>query len=154
MSWRRGEATSSHDVFFVDRNGIPHWDGSDPPKYLKKYKARVDVGYESDVRDSDIAKERKANVPLRLMRGLTGKVWDIVEPLFSDRAKLRIDGAHHSVLASLDTLDKAAVLKKQDKFDFSSSAVGEELGLSYDDGEHHEDDDGQRGAGRRGRRGL
>ncbi len=29
-----------------------------------------------------------------LMRVQTGKVWDIVEPLLSDLATLRIDGAH------------------------------------------------------------
>jgi hypothetical protein len=62
----RGAATSSHDMFFVDKDGIPHWDGSDPAKYPKQYKAGVDVKYESNVGDSDIAMEHKANMALRL----------------------------------------------------------------------------------------
>ncbi len=45
-----------HDVFFWDKNGVPHWDGSDPAKYPKQYKARVDVKYQSKVCDSDITK--------------------------------------------------------------------------------------------------
>ncbi len=106
MSWRRGEATVSHDVFLVDKDGIPHWDGNDPAKYLKQYKARGDVRYESNVGGSDIAKERKANLALRFTRGLTCKAWDIVEPLLNDLAKLRVDGAGKLIVASLDTLDK------------------------------------------------
>jgi hypothetical protein len=116
LAWWLCGLTASHEVLYVDKDGIPHWDGSIPAKYLKQYKARVDVEYESNVGDSDHAKERKANLALRLTRGLTGKVWDIVELLLNDLAELKVDGVHKLILASLDTSDKESVLK-QEKFD-------------------------------------
>ena len=72
------------------------------------------IEYETTIGDSEVAQERIQNLALRLTRGLTGKAWDIVEPLLADLTNLKKDGGHKLVLASLDTLDKEAVLKKQE----------------------------------------
>ena len=51
--WRSSTATShEHDEFFFDKDGIPHWNGSDPAKYLKQYTSRVLIEYETTVGDS------------------------------------------------------------------------------------------------------
>ena len=117
--WRSAERSTSHkdETFYIDKDGIPHWDGTDPAKYLKQYKARVLIEYETTMGDSEVADERRQNLALRLTRGLTGKAWDIVEPLLEDLVNLKKDKGHLLVLAALDTLDKEAVLKKQEKFD-------------------------------------
>ena len=112
--WRSAERSTSHkdETFYIDKDGVPHWDGTDPAKYLKQYKARVLIEYETTIGDSEVAVERRQNLALRLTRGLTGKAWDIVEPVL-----VKKDKGHLLVLAALDTLDKEAVLKKQEKFD-------------------------------------
>ena len=139
--WRSSTATShEHDEFYIDKDGIPHWNGSDPAKYLKQYKSRVLIEYETTVGDSEVAKECRVNLALRLTRGLTGKAWDIVEPLLQDLEKLKVEGGHKLVLLSLDTLDKEAVLKKQEKFDdfFKRSwrRQGQEIGDYIREKEH------------------
>ena len=81
--WRSAERSTPHkdETFYIDKDGIPHLDGTDPAKYLKQYKARVLIEYETTMGDSEVADERRQNLALRLTRGLTGKAWDIAEPL-------------------------------------------------------------------------
>ena len=113
-SSKYGEGMES---FWVDKDGVPHWDGSEPARFLKQYKARVSVEFEANCGTTDQAKERRATMALRLTRGLTGKAWDLVEPLLADMGKLKTEGGHKLIVAALDTLDKEAVLRKQEKFD-------------------------------------
>ena len=139
--WRSSTATPhEHDEFYIDKDGIPHWDGSDPARYLKQYRARVNIEFETQGGDSEVAKERRANLALRLTRGLTGKAWDIVEPLMEQMDQLKVEGGHKLVLIALDTLDKEAVLKKQEKFDdfFKRSwrRQGQEIGDYIREKEH------------------
>jgi hypothetical protein len=107
---------------------------------LKQYKARVTIEYEITIGDSEVAQERRQNLALRLTRGLTGKAWDIVEPLLADLTNLKKDGGHKLVLASLDILDKESVLKKRDKFDdfFKRSCrrTGQDMGDYIHEKEH------------------
>ena len=74
--WRSAERPTTHkdDVFYIDKDGVPHWDGTDPAKYLKQYKARVMIEYETTIGDSEVAQERRQNLALRLTRGLTGRL--------------------------------------------------------------------------------
>ncbi len=63
-----------------------------------------------------------------------------MEPLLQDLEKLKVEGGHKLVLLSLDTLDKEAVLKKQEKFDdfFKRSwrRQGQEIGDYIREKEH------------------
>ena len=46
--WRSSSGTPhEHDDFYIDKDGIPHWDVSDPARYLKQYKARVTIEFET-----------------------------------------------------------------------------------------------------------
>ena len=109
-SERRGEA------FWVDKDGIPHWDGADMI-YMKQYRQRVGLEYEAIFGDTDWAKSQRATLGLRMTRGLTGRAWDAVEPLLADLEALKVDGGHKAVIAALEKLDKAEILRKQSKFD-------------------------------------
>lgn len=142
MAWRGSGAagSSSEDIFWIDREGIPHWDGREPVKYLKQYRTRAMVEYESYIGTSEAVREKKASFGLRLTRGLSGKAWDVVEPLLDDLAALKVDGGHMLVIAALDRLDKEAVIRKQEKFDdfFKRSwrRNGQEMGDYIREKEH------------------
>ena len=121
MAWRptpaAGGSAGSNEDFWVDKEGIPHWNGRQSERHLKQYKTRVLVEYESLIGESDHVKEKRASLGLRLTRGLTDKAWDIVEPLLDDMAALKVDGGHRLVTAALDRLTKEVVLQKQEKFE-------------------------------------
>ena len=59
--WRSAERSTTHkdETFYIDNDGVPHWDGTDPAKYLKQYKARVMIEYETTIGDSEVAVERR-----------------------------------------------------------------------------------------------
>ena len=82
-SWARRMTSSTswkEEDFYVDREGIPHWDGVDM-RHLKQYKARVTIEYEGVIGDNEEAQRKRATLGLRLTRGLTFKAWGVVEPL-------------------------------------------------------------------------
>ncbi len=103
------------ESLFANNDGKPNWDGSDPMKCVKQYRARVLVEYETNIGDAEVVKERRASLALRLTGGLSGKAWDIIEPLLADLAPMKVYGAHRLALAALNTLDKEAVLTKPRK---------------------------------------
>ena len=49
-SSKYGEGIES---FWVDKDGVPHWDGSEPARFLKQYKARVSVEFEANCGTTD-----------------------------------------------------------------------------------------------------
>ena len=108
--------STSEEDFWIDKEGIPHWDGVDL-RHLRQYKARVRLEHETLSGDSDYAKEKRANFGPRLTRGLTGKAWDAIDHLLLDLEPLKQDGGHRLVISALDKLDKAEVLQKQQRFD-------------------------------------
>ena len=63
--------------FYVDKEGIPHWDGVDM-RHLKQYKARGTIEYEGVIGDGEEAQRKRATLGLRLTRGLTFKAWGAV----------------------------------------------------------------------------
>ena len=127
---RRSDWDEDRD-FWVDKEGIPHWNGVDMV-HLKQYRARVRLEYESILGDTDWAKERRATLGMRLTRGLTHKAWEAVESVLEDVAPLKQDGGHKLVLTALEKMDKAEVLRKQQKFDDffkrSTRRHGQEMG--------------------------
>ncbi|CAK0852123.1 unnamed protein product [Prorocentrum cordatum] len=101
---------------FVDKEGIPHWDGENIA-LLREYRMRVMIEYSTQSSSTEAGKEKRANLGLRLTRGLTGRAWKAVEPLLDDMASLTQDGSHQKIIEALDGLDKVAVVRKQQKFD-------------------------------------
>ena len=106
----------SAEELFVDKEGIPHWDGENIA-LLREYRMRVLVEYSTQSSTTDAGKEKRANLGLRLTRGLTGRAWKAVEPLLDDMEALTKDGSHKKIIEALDGLDKVAVVRKQQKFD-------------------------------------
>ena len=113
---REGGRHQDREAFWVDKEGIPHWDGADMT-YMKQYKQRVGLEFEAIVGENDWAKAQKNTLGLRLTRGLSGRAWDAVEALLEDLGKLKTEGGHVLVIAALEKLDKAEILRKQSKFD-------------------------------------
>ena len=107
---------ADREAFWVDKEGIPHWDGMDMT-FMKQYKQRVRLEYEAIIGDNDWANSQRATLGLRLTRGLSGRAWDAVESLLEDLTKLKTEGGHKLVITALEKLDKAEVLRKQNKFD-------------------------------------
>ena len=107
---------NSSDQLYVDKDGIPHWDGEDLA-LLRQYRLRVGIEYETWSGDSDLAADKRASLGLRLTRGLTGRAWTVVEPLLVNMSDLKVDTGHRLILKALESLDKEEVVRKQMKFD-------------------------------------
>ncbi|CAK0861813.1 unnamed protein product [Prorocentrum cordatum] len=106
----------SAEELFVDKEGIPHWDGENIA-LLREYRMRQMIEYSTQSSTTEAGREKRANLGLRLTRGLTGPAWKAVEPLLDDMAALTEDGSHQRIIEALDGLDKVAVVRKQQKFD-------------------------------------
>ncbi|CAK0841114.1 unnamed protein product [Prorocentrum cordatum] len=106
----------SAEELFVDKEGIPHWDGENIA-LLREYRMRAMVEYSTQSSTTEAGKEKRANLGLRLTRGLTGRSWKAAEPLLDDMESLTQDGSHQRIIEALDGLDKVAVVRKQQKFD-------------------------------------
>ena len=104
------------EELYVDKEGIPHWDGENVA-LLREYRMRVAVEYSSQSVTTELGKEKRANLGLRLTRGLTGRAWRAVEPLLQNMEALSKDGGHTLIIDALEALDKVAVARKQQKFD-------------------------------------
>ncbi|CAK0789613.1 unnamed protein product [Prorocentrum cordatum] len=106
----------SAEELFVDKEGIPHWDGENIA-LLREYRMRVMVEYSTQSSATEAGREKRANLGLRPTRGLAGRAWKAVEPLLDDTTALTQDGSHQRIIEALDRLDKVAVVRKQQKFD-------------------------------------
>eukprot|EP00975_Prorocentrum_lima_P065661 12904677-Prorocentrum_lima.AAC.1 len=62
-------AANQRDIeeLYVDKEGIPHWDGSSP-LLLREYKKRVEVEFHTETGATEVGKEKRANLGLRLTR--------------------------------------------------------------------------------------
>ena len=107
----RGKFDHDEDQIYVDRDGIPHYNGENK-KLLIQYKRRVTLEYEGYTEDE---KEKKEVLGIKLLRGLSGKAWAVCESLSA--ADLKKDGGHKLVIAALDGLDEEAITKKKECFD-------------------------------------
>ena len=69
------------DEIFVDKDGIPYWDGQDLSK-LNEYESRVELEFDNLELEPDEAKRKKLQVSLglSLLRELTGKAWRALKP--------------------------------------------------------------------------
>ena len=109
-------ATTFEEELYVDKEGIPHWDGENMA-LLREYKKRVLIEFNTQSATTDAGKEKRANLGLRLTRGLSGKAWKMVEPLLEDMVPLTQTGGHELIILALEKLDKVAIVRKQQKFD-------------------------------------
>ncbi|CAK0817009.1 unnamed protein product [Prorocentrum cordatum] len=101
------------EELFVDKEGIPHWDGENIA-LLREYRMRVMIEPSTQ---SSTGREKRANLGLRLTRGITGRAWEAVESLLDDMTALTQEGSHQKIIEALYGLGKVAVVRMQQKFD-------------------------------------
>ena len=76
------------EELYVDKEGIPHWDGENLA-LLREYKLRVQVEFSTQSTATDVGKEKRANLGLRLTRGLSGRAWKAVEPMLASAESIK-----------------------------------------------------------------
>ena len=65
------------DENYMDRDGIPHYNG-ERKKLLTQYKRRVTLEYEGYTEGE---REKKEVLGIKLLRGLSGRAWEVCEGL-------------------------------------------------------------------------
>lgn len=107
----------------VDKDGIPHYTGQ-VPSLMKEYRRRVLFAFSSLEGDGETAEKEAADLlkkqkrfALKLINGLHGEAWKIVEPLVLEPDKLKKKDGYKEIFAALQKIEKETIIKKTEAFD-------------------------------------
>ena len=113
---------SDHEIV-VDKDGVPHYTGL-MPNLMKEYRRRVLFAYASLEGDGDTPEKEQADLlkrqkrfALKLVNGLHGEAWKIVEPLVLEPDKLKKKDGYKEIFAALQKIEKETIIKKTEAFD-------------------------------------
>ena len=118
-----GRSYYRDDEIVVDRDGLPHYTGTNPD-LLKEYKKRVTLALarlegsgDDEEKIAESLEKKKRRFRVKLWDGLHARAWRRAEHLAQETAEVRRDGGEKKIFEALATLDKEAIVKKGMAFD-------------------------------------
>ena len=111
------------DEVVVDKDGIPHYSGA-VPGLMTEYRRRVLFAYDNLEGDGDTPEKEKKDLEKRqsrfakkLLDSLHGEAWKACQSLLGENDKLREKDGYKHVFRALQSIEKAAVLRKTEAFE-------------------------------------